>query len=152
MANIVQRYAQGQGETCEQIARYLRTQGVVTSSSTIRSVLKAAGVFHPRPPGRRAKQVPDLERLGERYAAGESLTALAPEAGVSMDTLARKFEAAGYKEPACRRPQAAGPALPSGIVEQYRRGADLGALAAELGVSSDALLALLRFNGALRNR
>lgn len=71
------------------------------ASGTMRSALVKAGVEIDRGRGDRGRppiEIPNLNELAKRNAAGESVRSLAQEAGVSRMTLKRRLDRAGEEE------------------------------------------------------
>lgn len=79
-----------------EISEHFKSRGVEISYDSVRKMLERRGVFSPQHNTKRI-EIPNLKRIGARYANGETLVALAKELGISQGVLARRLTEAGYK-------------------------------------------------------
>lgn len=87
-----------EGESSRRIVRILRARGLRITENIVHEVLRNVGLSTAKDMGKKRIEIPNLDELASRWAggAGEPLASLGKEAGVSGETLGRRFREAGY--------------------------------------------------------
>lgn len=146
---IVKMY-RDEGESSRRIVRILRARGMQINENIVNDALREAGLSNARYIGKRKIEIPGLEKLAARWngGSGESLTALAKEAGVAGETLGRRFVEAGYAREISSRVRPGTPIEDlEYAAELYRQGRTLRAIADEFGVDQGRLSSQLKDAG-----